>query len=82
MDYQAYKALEDVYRVVNNEKGIMSSSDIAYVSGVLKTMLTLYADATPATTSPPAGALDGLGSARQAPVRGKEKQKWYQKLLG
>lgn len=85
MDYQVYSLLQEAYEIVAaNEGRSMSSIDQATVKAILHSTLKLYADSAPAQTSPPAGAIDGLGEARRPPVHAPKPQKlkWYQKLLG
>lgn len=75
MEEAVYKILMDMQTLVNNEKGILSSTDIAYLRATVKTLLTVYA---PADVKIPG---NDPGEARRPPAR-PTKKSWYERIFG
>lgn len=63
MDNNPYKAVSDLYRFLNEKQGILDKSDVAYMTGVLKTLSDLYAEPPVEPEKP--GLLDSIIRRKQ-----------------
>lgn len=73
MELQAYKMLQEIYALVTNDRKVLTTNEINYISGVLKTLLTLYSDEQ--TITPTVNPVDSIGEARR-PVRIPKREWW------
>jgi hypothetical protein len=75
VEIQAYAMIKKVHDLVTNDRKMLTTNEINYISGILETLLTLYSD----DQQPPAPA--EMTEARRPPAKPQRKH-WYQWLFG
>ncbi len=82
MEKAVYDVLLELDAIITNPKGLLTTTDIAYLHATIHTLLAVYDPTGQPPLTNPNNPVDSIGEARRPPANRPKESKWMRAVRG